>query len=127
MYGVTSLIATAIVLPLLGFVAVCVRFYVRLRLKPTYLGVDDWLIAFSCLLTVAQGADQIIGMKLNPSLLKGHVNYAIFYTNSPSLHDAGALIGEIGRDAEATVDWRIAHESKVCYKKNLRKALAPGD
>lgn len=76
MYGVTSLIATAILLPLLGFVTVCVRFYVRLRLKPTYLGVDDWLIAFSCLLTVAQGADQIIGMKLNQSLLKGHVNYA---------------------------------------------------
>ena len=77
MYGVTSLIATAIVLPLLGFVAVCVRFYVRLSLKPTYLGVDDWLIAFSCLLTVAQGADQITGMKLNPSLLKGHLNYAM--------------------------------------------------
>ena len=61
MYGVTSLIVTATVLPLLGLGAVCLRFYVRLRLKPTFVGIDDWLITFSCLLVFAQGANQING------------------------------------------------------------------
>lgn len=59
MYGVTTIIVTAIVLPLLGLVAVCLRFYVRLRLKPTFVGIDDWLIAFSCLLVFGQAAAQI--------------------------------------------------------------------
>lgn len=110
MYGVASLIATAVVLPFIGFLAVCVRFYVRLRLKPTYLGIDDWLIAFSCLLTVAQGANQIAGMKMKPSLLRIHLNSRLTVLSNC----VGALIGEIGRDAEPTVAWRIAHESKVC-------------
>ena len=61
MYGVASLIVTAAVLPLLGLVAVCLRFFVRLRLKPTFVGIDDWLIAFSCLLVFVQGALQITG------------------------------------------------------------------
>lgn len=61
MYGVASLIVTATVLPLLGLVAVCLRFFVRLRLKPSFVGIDDWLIAFSCLLVFAQAATQITG------------------------------------------------------------------
>lgn len=61
MYGVTSVIVTAAVLPLLGLLAVCLRFYVRVRLRPTYIGIDDWLIAFSCFLVLGQGAMQIIG------------------------------------------------------------------
>lgn len=61
MYGVASLIVTAIVLPILGLIAVCLRFFVRLRLKTTFIGVDDWLIAFSCLLVFAQGAILITG------------------------------------------------------------------
>ena len=61
MYGVASLIVTATVIPLLGVVAVCLRFIVRLRLKPTFVGVDDWLIAFSTVLVLAQGAIQITG------------------------------------------------------------------
>ena len=59
MYGTTPIIVTAIVLPLLGLVAVCLRFYVRLRLKPTFIGIDDWLIAFSCLLVFGQASIQI--------------------------------------------------------------------
>ena len=62
MYGVVSVITTAIVLPLLGFVFVCLRFYVRIGLTPLSVGLDDWLIAFSCLLVIAQGAMQIVGM-----------------------------------------------------------------
>lgn len=61
MYGVTSLMVTATVLPLLGVIAVCLRFYVRLRLKPTFVGIDDWMIAFSCVLVCALGANQVVG------------------------------------------------------------------
>lgn len=65
MYGVTSVIVTAAVLPLLGLLAVCLRFYVRVRLTRTYIGIDDWLIAFSSFLVLSQGAMQIIGKILN--------------------------------------------------------------
>lgn len=64
MYGVASVIVTATVLPILGFLAVCLRFYVRIRLTPTYVGIDDWLIAFSCFLVLGQGAMQVVGMIL---------------------------------------------------------------
>lgn len=66
MYGVTSVIVTAIVLPLLGFVAVCLRFYVRIYITPTYVGTDDWLIALSCFLVLGQGALQTLGMIPKP-------------------------------------------------------------
>ena len=66
MYGVASVIVTAILLPLLGFVAVCLRFYTRIRLTSMSVGIDDWLIAFSCLLVLGQGAAQIVGMILKP-------------------------------------------------------------
>ena len=64
MYGVASVVVTAAVLPILGVIAVVLRFYVRLRLKPTFVGIDDWMIAFSCLFVCAQGALQIIGALL---------------------------------------------------------------
>ena len=66
MYGVASVIVAATVLPLLGVLAVCSRFYVRIRLTPTFVGIDDWLIAFSCFLVLGQGAMQIAGMILKP-------------------------------------------------------------
>ena len=62
MYGVVSLIVTATLLPLLGFLFVCLRFYVRIRLTRAFLGIDDWLIAFSCVLVIVHGANQILGM-----------------------------------------------------------------
>ena len=68
MYGVASLVATAIVFPLLGLVAVCLRFFVRLRVKRTFIGIDDWLIAFSCLLVVAQCGLEIAGEYLRTSV-----------------------------------------------------------
>lgn len=60
------MIVTAILLPLLGFVAVCLRFYMRIRLTSTFVGIDDWLIGFSCLVVLGQGAAQIVGMILKP-------------------------------------------------------------
>ena len=62
MYGVASVIATATVLSLLGFIAVCLRFYVRTRLTLTFVGIDDCLIAFSCLLVLGQSSCQIACM-----------------------------------------------------------------
>ena len=64
MYGVVSTITTAILLPLLEFVFVCLRFYARIGLTPLSVGLDDWLIAVSCLLVIAQGAMQISGITL---------------------------------------------------------------
>ena len=62
MYGSSSVIATAIVLPLLGSLAVCLRFYVRIRLTRTFVGIDDWLIAISCFLVLGHAAGQIACM-----------------------------------------------------------------
>ena len=66
MYGVASVVATAVVLSLLGFIAVCLRFYVRIRLTPTFVGIDDWLIALSTLLVLGQSACQILCMIPKP-------------------------------------------------------------
>lgn len=66
MYGVTSVIVTAILFPLLGFVAVYLRLYTRIRLTSTFIGIDDWLIAFSCFLVLGQGAAQIVGTVPRP-------------------------------------------------------------
>ena len=60
-YNVASLIATAIILPLLGVVAVALRFYVRLHVKPSPLRADDWLIVVSCIIACALAANQIVG------------------------------------------------------------------
>ena len=70
MYGVASVIATATVLSLLGFIAVCLRFYIRIRIVRTFVGIDDWLIAISCFLVLGQSACQIVGMIFKPFLSK---------------------------------------------------------
>lgn len=61
MYDTASVIATAIVLPLLASVAVCLRFFVRIRLTRSHVGIDDWLIAVSCILLLGLAALQIAG------------------------------------------------------------------
>ncbi|KAI4162186.1 MAG: hypothetical protein LQ342_004206 [Letrouitia transgressa] len=87
MYGAASLIVTAILLPFIGSVSVCLRFYVRLRLKPTFIGIDDWLILFSCILVWAQGANQVVA----------------------------ASIGDLGRDNKDTVEWRVKVAQKAAH------------
>ena len=67
MYDVASLIATAIILPLFGFIAVVLRFYVRLYLKPSYIGIDDWLIVIALVLVYGQAANQIVGKAVSMS------------------------------------------------------------
>lgn len=62
-YGVNSLVGTAVTLPVLAIVSVLLRFYVRLRMRHTFLGVDDWLVMLSVLLVCGQGIIQILGMQ----------------------------------------------------------------
>ena len=60
-YGADSLIVTAIVLPFLSVIAVFLRFYVRLRMRHTHIGIDDWLVLLSVFLVWGQGVIQILG------------------------------------------------------------------
>lgn len=60
-YGADSLLVTAVVLPFLSIIAVFLRFYVRPRMRHTYIGIDDWLLLFSVLLVCGQGLIQILG------------------------------------------------------------------
>lgn len=62
MYPPASLIATGILLPLLGVVAVGLRFAVRHRSK-AFLGIDDWTILAACIIVCGMAACQIIGMR----------------------------------------------------------------
>lgn len=117
MYGTTSLIATAILLPLLGVIAVCLRFYVRLRLKPTFIGIDDWMIAFSCLLVCASGANQVVGM--SRSIIESKE------TSVPSTQQRsiiGATLGEVGRDEVLTDTRRMYVQSKVRHAGSALRA-----
>ena len=68
-YGVNSLIGTAIALPIFGIAAVVLRFYVRLRVRHTYIGVDDWLILLSVVLVCGHGVIQILGMHASRALV----------------------------------------------------------
>lgn len=61
MYSPYALVVTGIILPLLGVIAVCFRFYARISLKHP-IGVDDWLILAACILVCGMGVMQIVGM-----------------------------------------------------------------
>ena len=61
-YDPPSIIAISVVLPLLAVGAVILRFLVRLRWQPTYIGVDDWLILGALVFLLADGANLIVGM-----------------------------------------------------------------
>ena len=113
MYGVASVIATATVLTLLGFVAVCLRFYVRIRIVRTFVGIDDWLIAISCFLILSQSACQIVGTILKLLLYDWNVEY---YTRIKLtvVFALEAVIGQFGRGGELIVYWRHANQAQVC-------------
>ena len=109
MYSVASYIATAVSLPLLGFIAVCLRFYVRLRLRPTYIGIDDWMIAFSCLLVCASGANQVVG-KIAFYRVCGLKRIVLMLNEYLII---GAILGELGRDNDPINPRRLHIQSKV--------------
>ena len=60
-YGVTSLIETAIALPILSLLAVFLRFYVRLHMRRSHIGVDDWLCLIAVVSFLGLAVMQIIG------------------------------------------------------------------
>lgn len=59
MYSPAALIATGVILPLLGVATVCLRYWVRLRFSPSYIGIDDILIVVGALFVCGMGAIQI--------------------------------------------------------------------
>ena len=60
-YGVISLVETAIALPLLSLLAVFLRFYVRLHMRRSRIGVDDWLCLVAVVSLFGLAVMQIIG------------------------------------------------------------------
>lgn len=67
-YGVTSLIETAIALPILSLLAVLLRFYVRLHMRRSHIGVDDWLSLIAVVTLFGLAVMQVIG-RWNSSFL----------------------------------------------------------
>ena len=63
-YDPPSIIAVSIILPLLALVAVCIRFWVRIRLTSTHIGTDDWLVLGAVIFSLADGANLIVGKHL---------------------------------------------------------------
>lgn len=63
-YSVATLIVTAVVLPILGVAAVGLRYWVRLRLQPTFIGIDDYFIAIACLLACGMVSFELLFSKL---------------------------------------------------------------
>ena len=66
MYSPVSLVISGVFLPLLDIVALCVRFWVRLRIQPTFVGTDDYFIMVGCALACVMGGMQIAGMRCLP-------------------------------------------------------------
>ena len=60
-YDPPSIVAVSIILPLLAVAAVCLRFLCRLRLQPTYIGIDDWLVLGAVIFSLADGANLAAG------------------------------------------------------------------
>ena len=61
-YGESSLIGTAIALPLLAILAVILRFYARLHLRKSFIKIDDWLALLAVVFVCGHGVVQIAGM-----------------------------------------------------------------
>ena len=60
-YSPESIVAVSIILPLLGLVAVGLRFWVRISVQPTFVGLDDWFIVGAVVLSLADGANLAVG------------------------------------------------------------------
>lgn len=117
MYSPDSFIALAIVLPLLGAAAVCVRFYVRWHVRSSHVGADDHMIVAGCLLVCAMGANQLLGRAKFPSL---HVFEEVAELNHPQ---TGTILGGLGRhtptaaNGSPIIDQRTKTLLKVCAQK----------
>jgi len=103
MYPPSSLIATGILFPLLGMVAVGLRFVVRLRSK-AFLGGDDWTILAAWFIVCGMAACQIFG--------KGQAAVVALGCFLPSLltriPPAGAVSGQIGTEGQPGVPNKVS-------------------
>ena len=61
LYDPTSIIAICVILPIIALVALCLRFWVRIRVQPTHIGADDWLILVASIFLIADAANLIVG------------------------------------------------------------------
>lgn len=61
-YPPSTIITVSTILPVLTVVCVGLRFYVRLKVRPDYLGIDDWMAAAASMLCVGDGVCTILGM-----------------------------------------------------------------
>ena len=123
-YGPGPLLGTAIALPALAIIAVILRLYVRLRVRSTYLGADDWLVLCSVILVVGHGILQILGKRCRSYYLLCHLNtvtlapplcHGCVYLRNPDLLP-GVTIGVVGQDdipMDRRVPARIATSQKI--------------
>lgn len=88
-YSPASIVAVSIVLPVIALVAVCLRFWVRLRVQPSYIGADDWLIAGAVVFSLADGANLAVGKReLTPPMM---------LVPNAADHLLAAILGDQGR------------------------------
>ena len=60
-YSPASIVTIGIILPLLALIAVILRFYLRLYIQSSYIGIDDCLIVAAVILVMADGANLAVG------------------------------------------------------------------
>ena len=61
MYSPSSVITSGIVLPVLGVLAVVLRFAVRIKSTSMGLGFDDWAMLAACVIVCGMGSLQVVG------------------------------------------------------------------
>jgi len=61
-YTQAAIISTAVIFSSIGFALVCVRFWLRLVYRKSYIGADDWLILAGSILVIGMAANEILGM-----------------------------------------------------------------
>ena len=109
-YGVSSLIGTAVTLPILSITAVLLRFYVRLRIRRTNIGSDDWLCLLSLVFIVGQAIIQVLGMQCSVRRLRRLILLLCPFLMVNSLD---AFYGIDGRDGEHVSEARVAYTNRV--------------
>lgn len=107
MYPPSSLVVTGILLPLLGLVAVCLRFIVRLRSK-AFLGVDDWTILAGWVIVCAMAACQIF-RKEQAALMN---MASLLIPSLTYLRHVEAVSGQIGEEGHPGIPNKVSIPSR---------------
>lgn len=86
-YTQAAVWGVGITFPVIGFLLVVVRFWMRRGLQKTPLGIDDWTILFASIIVLAMAACSIIG----------------------------TYLGTMAMDGQPTIDSHLAAQSKLNY------------